>query len=129
WRVRYLGDVHTTHVGGASTPGAVSPLSLLEGEVRVRLIRERGGPVRAALARPALAVRSLARTGIALLGSALPGLGPLRARRPKAFEVRLHARHLLWALAPPGAARRMLRAVGEDAPPTVPGSAPGSAAA
>ena len=115
YRIRYLGDVATMHHVGASRGRAVSRLNLLEGEVRVRLIRERGGPVRAAFARPAFAFRSLARLAGALVGGALPGMAALRAKRPKAFDVRVHALHLLWALAPTAAARFLPRADESDA--------------
>lgn len=107
WRIRYLGDVETVHYGGVSRGRSTSPLSLLEGEVRVRLIRERGGPLRAALARPAFAVRSLCRLIGSGVGRVMPGLTNLRRERPKAFDTRLHALHLLWAVAP-GAARKLL---------------------
>ena len=72
WKICYLGDVETLHHGEASRRKSSSPLSLLEGEVRVRLIRERGGPVRAALARPMFGLRSLNRLVIALVGRVLP---------------------------------------------------------
>ena len=127
YRIRYLGDVATMHHVGASRGRAVSRLNLLEGEVRVRLIRERGGPVRAAFARPAFAFRSLARLAGALVGGALPGMAALRAKRPKAFDVRVHALHLLWALAPtrgcsvPATGRRIRR--GGGAAPSDPSAA------
>ena len=105
WKIRYLGDIATLHHGEASRRKSSSPLSLLEGEVRVRLIRERGGPVRAALARPMFGLRSFSRLGIALVGRFLPGLGRLKAARPKAFDVRLHALHVLWTVSPRAAKR------------------------
>ena len=115
YRIRYLGEVKTLHHVGASRGSAVSRLNLLEGEVRVRLIQERGGPVRAVFARPAFAFRSLTRLAGALVGGALPGMAALRARHPKAFDVRVHALHLLWALAPATAARFLPRADESDA--------------
>ena len=110
YRIRYLGDVETLHHVGASRGRTVSRLNLLEGEVRVRLIQERGGSMRAALARPAFAFRSLARLAGALVGSVLPGIAALRSERPKAFDVRVHALHFLWAVAPTTAARFLPRA-------------------
>jgi GT2 family glycosyltransferase/glycosyltransferase involved in cell wall biosynthesis len=107
WRIRYLGGVETVHYGGASRKRSTSPLSLLEGEVRVRLIRERGGPLRAALARPLFGVRSIGRLAAAATLRFVPGLGALKERRAKAFDVRLHALHLLWSVAP-GTAERLL---------------------
>ena len=115
YRIRYVGDVETLHHVGASRGKAISRLNLLEGEVRVRLIQERGGPLRAACARPAFAFRSFARLTGALVGGALPGMAALRAKRPKAFDVRVHALHLLWALAPAAAARFLPRADESDA--------------
>jgi GT2 family glycosyltransferase len=110
WRIRYLAGVETVHYTGASRKRSSSPLSLLEGEVRVRLIRERGGRVRAALARPCFALRSVGRLSAAAVGRLLPGLGSLRERRPKAFDLRVHALHLLWSVAPRTAERLLPRA-------------------
>lgn len=107
WRIRYLGDVETLHHGGASTSRSPSPLSLLEGEVRVRLVRERGGALAGAAARAAFGVRSAVRLAGALVASPLPGLDRLRRERPKAFAWRVHAFHLLWSVAP-DLARRSL---------------------
>lgn len=119
-RIRYLGDVETLHYCGASRGKSASPLDLLEGEVRVRLIQGRGGPVRAALARPAFAFRSLVRLAGALAGRAAPGLGRLRAERPKAFDPRVHALHLLWAVAPRYAERLLPHAQPADASVVLP---------
>ena len=110
WRIRYLGHVETVHYGGASRKRSTSPLSLLEGEVRVRLIRERGGAVRAALARPLFGVRSVGRLAAAAVGTVMPGLRSLKEERPKAFDVRVHATHLLWSVAPSVAERLLPRA-------------------
>ena len=114
WRIRYLADVETTHYSGASRKRSTSPLSLLEGEVRVRLIRERGGPVRAALARPFFGLRSIGRLAAAAIGRVVPGLGVLKQERAKAFDVRLHALHLLWAIHPPAAEKLLPRADAAD---------------
>lgn len=131
-RIRYLAEVETVHHdGGASRVRKSTPLSLLEGEVRVRLIRERGGRVRAALARPFFAFRSAVRLAGALAGGAaaalgasrLPALARVRAQRPKAFDARLHALHLLWSVAP-GAVNRLLPHADERAAAIVLG--PGS---
>jgi GT2 family glycosyltransferase len=107
WRIRYLGGVETVHHGGASRVRSTSPLSLLEGEVRVRLIEERSGLLGRALARPTFALRSLARLTGAALGRVTPGLRRLKRDRAKAFDVRLHALHLLWTVAP-SVAHRLL---------------------
>jgi GT2 family glycosyltransferase len=110
WRIRYVGHVETIHYGGASRRRSTSPLSLLEGEVRVRLIRERGGGLRSALARPAFGVRSIGRLAIAGVARFVPGLGRLKEERPKAFDLRVHALHLLWAVAPKVAERALPQA-------------------
>ena len=114
WRIRYLGAVETTHYSGASRKRSTSPLSLLEGEVRVRLIRERGGAARAALARPFFGIRSVGRLAAAAIGRGVPGLGRLKERRGKAFDVRLHALHLLWAVNPAAAEKLLPRADAAD---------------
>jgi GT2 family glycosyltransferase len=114
YRIRYVSEVETLHHGGASRVRASTPLSILEGEVRVRLLRERGGPVRAALARPLFAFRSAARLAGALIGRVVPGTARLRAVRPKAFDHRLHALHLAWAIAPAAVRRFMPRAGPDD---------------
>lgn len=113
-RIRYLGDVETLHHVGVSRSRGTRALVLSEGEVRVRLIRERGGAVRARIARPLFAFRSAVRLGEAVVGRMVPGLGRLRAERPKAFDPRVHAFHLLWSLAPRAAARFLPRAESSD---------------
>ena len=115
YRILYVGDVETLHHGGASRGKATSALDMLTGEVRVRLIRERGGPVRAALARWMFAFWSASRLAAALVARTIPGLKRLRARRPRAFQPKLYALHLLWAIAPRAAARFIPRAEEDDA--------------
>lgn len=107
WRIRYLADVETIHHGAASTSKSPSNLSLLEGEVRVRLVRERQGALAGAAARAAFGVRSLVRLAGAVAAGLLPGLERLREERPKAFAWRVHAFHLLWSVAPERARRRL----------------------
>ncbi len=114
WRIRYVGDVETLHHGGASTRKSPSPLAFLEGEVRVRLIRERSGALGGAAARAAFALRSLTRLTGALVASVLPGLDRLRDERPKAFAWRVHAFHLLWSVAPETARRHLPAAEESD---------------
>ncbi len=106
WRLRCLGNVSTIHHSGASVARSASPLELLEGEVRVRLIRERSGRIWGGLARVLFGLRQVARSAIAV-GLHAPGLGDVRARYPVAADVRKHARLLLWTVAPAHALRRV----------------------
>lgn len=97
WTNRYLGDVETLHRAGSSTVHSSSPLELLEGEVRVRLIRERSGILAGAAARFLFGVRSAARLTIGLVASLVPGV---RQRNPRVVDLRKHARLLLWTVQP-----------------------------
>jgi hypothetical protein len=117
WRIRYLGDVETLHLSGASSSRSGSPLRLLEGEVRVRLIRERAGPVAGAVARALFAFRSGTRLLVSLAGRLVPGLRE-RPRWRGILDTRTHALHLLWAVAPGALASRLPRA--EELPGDVP---------
>jgi len=108
WRLRYLAGVSTLHHHRASTVRSTSPVELLEGEVRVRLIEERSGPLWGVLARWLFGVRSVCRLLIALLTVALP---PLRLRYPQATDVGKQAALLAWTFAP-GTVRRRLRESG-----------------
>lgn len=100
WTIRYLGDVVTTHVSGQSTGRKAGAFYLLEGEVKVALIRETDGRVAAAAARVLFGLRSFIRLPIAALGSLIPGLGPVRERYPKVFDLKRHALHLAWSVWP-----------------------------
>lgn len=99
WRIRFLGEVETTHYCGQSSRRSNARLGLLEGEVKVRLVREKYGALHAAAARVVLTARSLLRMGVALMGY-LPGLGRLRERYPRVFHFQAHALLLAWCLAP-----------------------------
>lgn len=117
WRIRYLGDVDTLHLSGASSSRSGSPLRLLEGEVRVRLIRERAGPLAGAAARALFALRSVTRLVVSLAARLAPGVRE-QPRWRGILDVRTHALHLLWAVAPGLLGPRMPRA--EELPGDVP---------
>lgn len=108
WRIRCLGDVVTIHHGGQSAERSPSRLELFEGEVRVRLIAERG-LVSRLLARPFFGVRSLVRSGIALF-LRFPGFGSVRIRYPQVADLGKHLRLLLWTVAPGWVLRDLPRA-------------------
>jgi GT2 family glycosyltransferase len=108
WKIRYLGGVTTLHHHQASTERSSSPLELLEGEARVRLIRERSGPMAGLVARLLFAVRASVRLSIALVASPLT---TLRDRFPQVTNVRKHAGLAVWTVWP-GFVRRRLRASG-----------------
>jgi len=95
WGLRYLGDVDTFHHHGAAVGGSTSPLDVLEGEVLVRLIRERSGLLAGLVARVLFGFRSLARLAISLVTWPLPAI---RRRHPRVVDVRKYVRHLTWAV-------------------------------
>lgn len=99
-RIRYLGDVETLHLVNQTIKRNPLRWYLLEGEVKVLLIREAEGPVLAAAARALFGVRSLIRLAIALPATVVPGLRRWKERYPNVFHVERHALHLLWTLAP-----------------------------
>lgn len=110
WRLRCLGSVSTVHHGGASASRSASPLELLEGEVRTRLIRERSGPVAGGAARLLFGFRQVVRTALAVLVH-LPGLAGVRRRYPVVADVGKHGRLLAWTVAPSWALRDVPRPV------------------
>lgn len=100
WRIECLGDLTAVHEGGSSTRQHVAPVYLFEGEVRVRLIRERSGPFWGLLSRVLMGTRSLMRLGIALALWPVPGLESMRKERPRIFQARRHALLLVWSVWP-----------------------------
>jgi hypothetical protein len=100
WRIRYLGEVATLHHGGSAPQKLRSLGDVLEGEVRVRLIRERSGWLAGVLARLLMGFRSLVRLLLAAVGRLLPGMARLRKERPRAFSLRPHLLQLAWTVAP-----------------------------
>ena len=115
WKIRYLGGVTTLHHHGASSARSSSPLELLEGEARVRLIRERSGLVAGLVARFLFGFRAAVRLFIAM---ATWPLRPMRDRFPQVTNVRKQAGLAVWTVWP-GFVSRRLRASGipEDARP------------
>lgn len=108
WRIRYLADVVTIHYANQSSRQSSARLYLLEGEAKLRLIREAQGPAVAALGRLLFGVRSLLRIGVAGVGAVLPGLGAAKARYPRVFDLERHVLQLLWTVAPVPTRRRFL---------------------
>jgi GT2 family glycosyltransferase len=99
WRIRYLADVTTIHISNQTTKKNKLRWYLLEGEYKVRLIEESEGPVHAAAARVVFGVRSALRLVVATTGL-LPGLGRMRNRYPKVFDVERQALQLAWSVWP-----------------------------
>ena len=104
WAIRYLGGVTTLHHHEASSARSSSPLDLLEGEVRVRLIRERSGLLAGLLAHVLFGVRAAVRLLASLVTSPF---ARLRGRFPQVTDVRKQAMLLLWAVWPAFVRRRM----------------------
>ena len=100
WRIRYLGDVQTTHFVNQSSRKSRAQLALLEGESKIRLIREREGAVAAAAARAVFGMRAAARLTIAGAGAVLPGTRAVRERYPRVFDARRHWLQLKWSISP-----------------------------
>ncbi len=100
WRIRYVGGATTTHYSGRSSARSSAKLYLLEGEFKVRLIREAQGPLFGALARLLFGVRSLLRLILAAVAYVVPGLGGVRRRYPRVFHLRKHYHQLVWSFAP-----------------------------
>lgn len=100
WRIRYRGDVVTTHYTNQSGAQSTSRLTLLEGEAKLRFIREAQGDFAAAVGRVLFLIRSLIRLGISAPAHLVPGLCGVRRRYPRVFDTRLHLLNLLWSLSP-----------------------------
>jgi GT2 family glycosyltransferase len=101
WRIRFVGSVATVHLGGQSSQQRTdSRFALLEGEYKIRLIREQQGAAAVAVARVLFGARALLRLGLAGASYVLPGGARLRARYARALDARMHLLHLRWALAP-----------------------------
>ena len=118
WKIRYLGGVTTLHHHGASAAGSSSPLELLEGEVRVRLIRERSGFLAGVAARLLFGFRAAVRLFIALAVWPFAGLTGLSARFPQVTNVRKQAGLLVWTVWPAFVRGRLRKSgIPEDARP------------
>ncbi len=106
WVIRYLGDVVTVHVSGQSTGKKAGAFYLLDGEVKVALMREAEGRLAAVAARILFGLRSLVHLLIAACG-VLPGLRGARERYPKVFDVERHFLQLAWSIRPQAVRPRM----------------------
>lgn len=115
-RIRYLGSVETLHLAGGTSTKYRERWYLLEGEVRTRLVRESQGAVAAGVARLLFGVREAVRLTVALLGRAVPGLGPVRARHRRVFDIEQHALQLAWCISP-RLVRGLIPAPGRIRPP------------
>jgi hypothetical protein len=100
WRIRYLGGVTTVHYSGRSATRSPARLYLLEGVVKVRLIREAQGAAMGAAARAVFGLRSLVRLVLVSILTVVPGLGRLKRRYPKVFHLQKHFLQLVWSVAP-----------------------------
>jgi GT2 family glycosyltransferase len=100
WRIRYLGDVTTVHYSGRSATRSPARLFLLEGEVKVRLIREAQGRVMGGVARAVFGLRSLVRLLLTAPLKVVPGLGGVRRKYPRVFHLRKHVLQMVWSVAP-----------------------------
>jgi GT2 family glycosyltransferase len=99
-RIRYLGQVSTLHRFRGSSRKSSQALALLEGESKLRLIRDAQGPAAAAAGRALFGVRCALRLVGGGLGSLLLGRTSLAARYPRVFDWRTHGLQLVWTLAP-----------------------------
>ena len=104
WKIRYLSGVTTLHHHRASTARSSSPLELLEGEVRVRLIRERSGFLAGLAARALFAFRVAVRLLIAMVTWPVRSL---RDRFPQVANIRKQAALLVWTVWPAFVAKRL----------------------
>jgi N-acetylglucosaminyl-diphospho-decaprenol L-rhamnosyltransferase len=116
WRIRYLGGHQVLHRWKGSSRKAGSALALLEGESKIRLIRDAQGDAAAIAGRLVYAVRSGSRILPAALGSLILGRTPLAERFPRLFDWRTHSLQFTWAVAPFLVARRIPRPVQRPAP-------------
>jgi GT2 family glycosyltransferase len=119
WRIRYLADVSTIHIANQATNRSRQRFYLLEGEYKVRLIRESEGAAFAAAARAVFGVRSAIRLAVATAGM-LPGLGRVRQKHPNLFDVERQFLQLAWSVWP-GSVERLVPSVANQPPrPAVP---------
>jgi N-acetylglucosaminyl-diphospho-decaprenol L-rhamnosyltransferase len=109
WRIRYLGGCQVLHRWRGSSSKAGAALALLEGESKIRLIRDAQGNVAALAGRLVYAVRSGSRILPAALGSLVLGRSRMAKRFPRLFDWRTHALQFTWAVAPFLVARRIPR--------------------
>jgi GT2 family glycosyltransferase/glycosyltransferase involved in cell wall biosynthesis len=106
-RVVYRGDVETVHHGAASSSRNPAPLELLEGEVRVRLIRDRSGSAWGLVGRAAFGLRQCCRALLAVPVALVPAA---RRRFPQVASVGKQLRLLIWTVWPGAAWGPLARA-------------------
>jgi GT2 family glycosyltransferase len=116
WRIRYLGGHQVLHRWRGSSRKAGAALALLEGESKIRLIRDAQGSAAAVAGRLVYAVRSGSRILPAALGSLFLGRTRMAERFPRLFDWRTHALQFTWAVAPFLVARRIPRPVQRTTP-------------
>jgi N-acetylglucosaminyl-diphospho-decaprenol L-rhamnosyltransferase len=116
WRVRYRGDVAIVHVHPEPSPERSRRVMVLEGAIKVSLIRERDGALAGAAARVLFGVRSALRLAVAGVALLIPGLGGVRRRYPRLFSAGLNLDLLLWSISPRLVERRMPRAPAQVQP-------------
>ncbi|CAN5676198.1 glycosyltransferase family 2 protein [soil metagenome] len=117
WRVRYLGGHSVLHRWRGSSRKSSETLALLEGECKVRLIREAQGPMAGSAARAAFGVRCAIRLVVGGIGMLLPGRSARASRYPRVFDWRIHWLQLVWTLRPGRVAHRMPQPVLPPDPP------------
>lgn len=100
WRIRYAGQYTTLHRWRASSGKSTAALSLLEGEAKVRLVREAEGLGAGVAARGLFALRCASRTVVGGAASLLLGRTALPRSYPRVFDWRTHALQFTWAVAP-----------------------------
>jgi N-acetylglucosaminyl-diphospho-decaprenol L-rhamnosyltransferase len=122
WRIRYLGGHKVLHRWRGSSRKAGAALALLEGESKIRLIRDAQGTAAASAGRVVYAVRSGSRILPAALGSLVLGRTRLAERFPRLFDWRTHALQFTWAVAPFLVTRRIPRPA-EPTTPAISGAA------
>jgi GT2 family glycosyltransferase len=106
WRIRYLGHHSVLHRWRGSSRRSNELLALLEGETKIRLIREAQGAVAGAVGRFVFAMRCALRLAVAGAGRVLPARA-LARRYPRVFDWRTHWLQLIWAVRPGRVAHRM----------------------
>jgi GT2 family glycosyltransferase len=116
WRIRYLGGHQVLHRWQGSSRKAGAALALLEGESKIRLIRDAQGGAAAFAGRLVYAVRSGSRILPAVLGSLIFGRTRFAGRFPRLFDWRTHALQFTWAVAPFLVARQIPRPVQRTTP-------------
>jgi GT2 family glycosyltransferase len=109
WRIRYLGQYSTLHRWRGSSRSSSRALALLEGECKLRLIRDAQGRFAAAIGRGVYAVRCALRLVGGGIGSVALSRTSLPHRYPSVFDWRTHGLQLVWALFPWLVANRMPR--------------------